>query len=362
MIDTVILMFENPKFRVLNYKAFTPSAYRIFNGKKENERCVQNSTDVDKENGIYKPKLTLLKTVFDYGYGICLMVEFSAPKLLFSNNIDELDDEDFEPLVDILLQRLLEMSVDIERKNLINAKTSKIHYSKNIDITNIATCLEIIDIIHKANISKRLESSRERFKNDGQLIRFRAENHELCFYDKVKEFFSLKGEEKKENQSQTELFNNLKDKQLFRMEFRFNEMDKLKEIFPKLNINVSEFTFRNLFRKEIARRVCGHYWQIVNNACLVPIFGKNDEENIRNNLIKHGLSTRDAFELVYPIKYANTHGMRRLKTECQSLYQKVRNINLPYEILTESQMYSVFQNITRSVDRFERLRLGDIFC
>lgn len=355
-------MFENSNFRILDYNAFIPSASRIFNGKKENERCYQNAKDEDKLNGIYKPKLTLLKIPFDYGYGICLFVEFSAPKLLFSNNIDELDDEDFEPLVDILLQRLFEMSVDIERKNLINAKTSKIHYSKNIDITNCGNCLDVINIIHKADISKRLESSRERFKDDGQLIRFYSKRYECCFYDKIKEFFSLKGEEKKENQSQTELFNYLKDKQLFRMEFRFNEIDKLKEIFPKLNIDVSEFTFRNLFRKEIAKRVCGHYWQIVNDACLVPIFGKNDEENMKNNLINQGFSKKEAFELVYPIKYANTHGMRRLKTECPSLYKKVRDINLPYEILTESQMYSVFQNITRSVDRFERLTLGDIFC
>ncbi|QED23017.1 hypothetical protein Deia_00209 [Candidatus Deianiraea vastatrix] len=355
-------MFENSNFRILDYNAFTPSAHRIFNGRNENERCYKNATEEDKKNGIYKPKLTLLKIKFDYGYGICLFVEFSAPKLLLSNNIDELDDEDFESLVDILSQRLFEMSVNIERKNLINAKTSKIHYSKNIDITNYGNCLDVINIIHKADIYKKLESSRERFKNDGQLIRFYSKRYECCFYDKIKEHFSLRGEEKKENQSQTELFNHLKDKQLFRMEFRFNEMDKLKEIFPKLNINISEFTFRNLFRKEIARRVCGHYWQIINNTCLVPIFGKNDEENIKNNLINQGFSTRDAFELVYSIKYANTHGMRKLKTECPSLYKKVRDINLLYEILTESPMYSVFQNITRSVDRFERLRLSDMFC
>ena len=174
MIDTVVMTIPEMNFKILNYDAFNPSArgifiqpyYKLSHGYIN---CIQTPTKKDKEQKIYKPRLTLSKRLLSGGYSIALKIEFSAPKLLFKNNFQELEEGDFDKVISILKKRLYEMSVDVEEDVLRSANVTAIHYSKNIILTT-ATASLIINLLRKFDISQRLDKGDTdyRWKRQGQ--------------------------------------------------------------------------------------------------------------------------------------------------------------------------------------------------
>lgn len=115
MIDTILLKVPYPNFSITRLDMFEPNARGIFtapflpfNGQRY-IKCINNPTKSDKLAGIYLPRLTLYKNVGKGkgGFITNLHIEFSAPKLLYGNNFDELAETDFEVVLKILRKQLL---------------------------------------------------------------------------------------------------------------------------------------------------------------------------------------------------------------------------------------------------------------
>src|SRR3972149_972964 len=126
MIDTIVLMLKQGMYKILEPDRFSPSARGLLNadyrlGGRANMKCVQNPI----QSGIYKPRLTLTGRINKkHNYEITLRVEFSAPKLLFDNNFDELEDNDFYEIIVALSQKLEDMGVSVDEINLVSAPVS----------------------------------------------------------------------------------------------------------------------------------------------------------------------------------------------------------------------------------------------
>ena len=144
MIDTIVLTLKDGMFTILDRNKFTPSASVLYDqinrnylGGRVNMKCVQNPTTTELKLGIYKPRLTLYKRPNKQGGSdMPLKIEFSAPKMLFGNNFDELTDSDFPNLLTKLKRTLKEMGVFILEDHLTSAPVSAIHFSKNIPLTD----------------------------------------------------------------------------------------------------------------------------------------------------------------------------------------------------------------------------------
>src|SRR5262249_9425762 len=101
MLDTVVLTLDRRQFEVLQPERFSPSAKGLLVppyyplGARGNFACVQNPTKADLQGGRYLPRLTLAKRKIPSGFALTLRIEFSAPKLVFGNNFDELESCDF---------------------------------------------------------------------------------------------------------------------------------------------------------------------------------------------------------------------------------------------------------------------------
>ena len=109
---------------------------------------MNNPTKEDKKNGVYKPKLTMIKR----GNRIYLKIEFSAPKLLFSNNLDELEEMDFDKVVNELRKKILEMGVRLFAVQVENAEVISFHPSKNIPLSKGYTSSFAIRELSKINL------------------------------------------------------------------------------------------------------------------------------------------------------------------------------------------------------------------
>lgn len=85
MLDTVILQIPIGCSAITDHNQFSPSTKGILDNQQGFSRYVNNPTKADRDKGIYKPKLTIIKR----GSRIYLKIEFSVPKLLFGNNLEE---------------------------------------------------------------------------------------------------------------------------------------------------------------------------------------------------------------------------------------------------------------------------------
>ena len=186
MIDAIMLLIQLGSFTILDKSRFSPNASNALSRFGEACRCYQNPIQ-ELQNGIYKPKLTISKKIVNTGINICLLIEFSIPKLIFGNNFEEVTEEHFDIIIQVLQDVLLSMAVKVETDVLMNAKVVRIHYSKNLVITEHSTCTEIIKVLGKSDISRRLDVSRTSYKNHGEIIRYHATSYELTFYDKLKD-------------------------------------------------------------------------------------------------------------------------------------------------------------------------------
>lgn len=262
MLDTIKLTLDKTMIAFIDKDKFQKETQ---NASRGYFTLVQNPTKSELQNGIYKPRLTLTNRFNTSGQrGLTLAIEFSAPKLLFGNNFDELTDNDFNAVIDKLEEVLKTMGVRVFHQLLLVAPISAIHYSKNIPLTDGITPHYLISKIKEANISLALDVNQTDYRNDGHSYKWHANSYEVAFYDKIKDLEAARKSDKraveKDNLLQLHLFEHLNKKRLevFRMEVRLNSRQKMKQLFPTLSIETS-LTFQSLFTASISQKVLLHY-------------------------------------------------------------------------------------------------------
>jgi hypothetical protein len=302
MIDTIVLTLKQGMFNIMRHDYFSPSTEGLYNpsdyyrlGSRSNMVCKQNPTPSELKAGIYKPRLTVTKRMNRLRqFEITMKVEFSVPKLLFGNNFDELEEADFEKVIQILKQKLRDMGVYIFESILINAPVSAIHYGKNIPLTDYTTPYTYLEMLSKSNINQRLDLNQTDFRNEGHSLKYRANSFEVVFYDKLKDLNKAKGSEKraeeKDNAVQLNLFEEKKMKKPFevlRMEVRLNKKQKLMQIIKRVGI-VAEPTFKTLFKKETAQKVLLYYLdEIEAGYPYLLTYTANDPKDFLSEFIIH---------------------------------------------------------------------------
>jgi hypothetical protein len=273
MLDTIVLTLDQQQFEVREPERFTPSAqgllvppyYRL--GARGYISCFQNPTRADLDAGRYLPRLTLSKRQARAGFAVTLRVEFSAPKLVFGNNFDELRSRDFERVLGTLHRSLVEMGIRITEDTLRAARVSAIHYSKNIAFTDFTTCSMVMSELERIDLNRRLDLWRTDYRNEGHVIRYHANSFEITFYDKLKDLQQARLSEKRAVESdygrQADLFANRnsfpKQLEVLRMEVRLGTRAKIMGVMGKIGADL-EPTFAALFDASVAKDVLLIFW------------------------------------------------------------------------------------------------------
>jgi len=376
MIDTIVLTIPKSKYIIMDYDKFSPSVRGFFErpyyslGSRNNFSCKQNPTKKDFLSGIYKPRLTVTKRVRKGGYVTPLRIEFSIPKLIFSNNFDEIQENDFEIVIRKLRERLKDMEILIKESDLINANVSAIHFSKNIALTDYSSCSMVINDLAKINLTKRLDLNKTSFRNGGQIIYYHSNSYEIAIYNKIKDLEQAKVSEKrsieKDNIIQLNLLDNLNKKKPFevlRIEVRLNDRNKIKRLLKRLNIDL-EPTFVNLFNQDISKSILTYFWdEIVKNTSFLSIDIREPfyllEIIIKNN---PNIKNSKALKLLASIiimQNAGTRNFRNLINKSSknnrfwySLMKEIKLLNLPMD-----SRYNPITEISEFIRRFKSLKL-----
>jgi hypothetical protein len=283
MLDTVVLTLARPWFEIIEPERFSPSANVLLLPQysvrsRGRFSCVLNPTKADRQTGRYWPRLALIRQKISSDWGLALRIEFSAPKLVFANNFDELQTCDFARVIEALHEALTSMGIHLSREALRRAPISAIHYSKNIPLTDYSTCSMAISDLQRIDLTKRLDLSRTDYRNEGHAIRYHANGFEVIFYDKLKDLEQALYSEKRgleqdyvvQEQMSRRLASLAKEAQILRMEVRLGTRRKIKSVLKCIGVD-TESTFEALFDARIAKSVLVQFWSPI--QAQLPLIG-----------------------------------------------------------------------------------------
>lgn len=264
MLDTVILSIPNTSYHVFRPYMFTPNADILKGPGNYLVKCVNNPTATDKKEGRYRPRMTLIKRMTKNGNATSLKVEFSVAKMLHGNNVDEVQESDFEGVVRALGRAMDEMGVYVRGDVIKRSAVAAFHPSKNIELSGGYTSPFVIRELHKINVSKAMDLNRDSFRNSGDSLQFYTNSHSLVVYDKVQDLKKpgKRAMDKDQNVLQLSLFDTLavrEKKEILRIEARLAKKIKMNAVLKRLGFKENP-TFRDVFRKKLCQAVLLDYW------------------------------------------------------------------------------------------------------
>lgn len=265
MIDTVCLLIPKDKLTVLDLSSYGVPTWNLHSKTDQYDKFVKNPSKRDLDSGLYFPRLTGYKRK-NYGQDANVRIEFSVPKLLYLNNLDELEDKDFPEVVETLKDRLQTMGIVVSKSILEKASVSSVHFSKNIQLEDGYTVTHLISEMNKVNLRKSFDFAKTRFMNDGQSLYAHTTAHQLVIYDKIADLGKDKKRaiDKDQNPYQRSLFAELnKDPELnevIRFEIRLNHKQKMNKIIEELGYTKNP-TFKEVFCSELSKKVVNSYWE-----------------------------------------------------------------------------------------------------
>ena len=156
MLDTVVLTIQRDKFTLLDPIKDLVAPWDLQSRTSKYEKYVKNPSARDKNAGLYQPRLTGVKRwTSGQAFQSVLKVEFSVPKLLYGNNLEEVEEKDFPLVIEALRSRLFQMGVIISIADLEAAPVTVFHPSKNIVLTNGYTASLVMKELAKINLKDR---------------------------------------------------------------------------------------------------------------------------------------------------------------------------------------------------------------
>ena len=324
MIDTVILSIPRDKITTYEMSYEKVPSWDLQSQTKIYSKHVKNPSERDMEGGLYFPRLTLIRRknrLMEWDSHV--KIEFSAPKLLYKNNVEELEDSQFGEVVRCLKDRLFRMGLNIENKDLVRAEVRAVHYSKNIELKHGYTSQYVIGELNKINLNKRFDLTRARYMNDGQSLYAYTQSHSLVIYDKIADLIRGKKRsiDKEQSAYQMSLFTPLAKRpeplEILRIEARLSQKRKMNSVFKKLGFTENP-TFKDVFSTKISQAVVWDYWETMLSTNMTLLFAHSLSSK---DLLKQVLITERKMKVKEAIYRAGLmwlvqegNGMRELRT------------------------------------------------
>lgn len=370
MLDTVILTIPRGYYR-LRPEAFTPNANILKMSGNYLIKCVNNPTATDKKEGFYKPRITLMKRPTKNGNEIPLKIEFSVAKMAYGNNVDEVQEKDFERVIVNLQEAMTEMFVYVKLEDLRNAKVSVFHPSKNIEFTKGYTSGFVINELHKIDVSQKMDLNKDSFRNNGHSLQFYTNSHSLVVYDKVQDLKkgNKRAIDKDQNPLQLSLFETLtkKDKkEVLRIEARLTKKVKMNAILKGLGLKENP-TFADIFKKDVCQKILINYWdELITGKNLFLFDVESNPKKTLEAIFKNRPDTKpkDALYLV-GLRVLSKEGIRDIRAVVEryatsrTWYRIADDLKLLDEISGKTY-HDWVRQIKDAIDDFKPFRLSDI--
>lgn len=366
MIDTVCLLIPKEKMRFLE----GVSSWELYSKTDQYLKFVRNPSKIEKSTGNYFPRLTGYKRKFSQEANV--RIEFSVPKLVYLNNLDELEDRDFPRVIEMLQERLADMGVILTKSVIEKAAVSSVHFSKNILLKDGYTVNHLISELNKIDLRKSFDFAKTRFINNGQSLYAHTTTHQLVIYDKIADLAKDKKRaiDKDQTLYQRSLFEHYNDKpeiqEIIRFEVRLNHKQKMNKLLEDLGYEKNP-TFKEVFSSEISKKVLLNYWEKIikekNKGLLSVSLSLKDILQVIF-LVDKGIKPKQAIYLLGLYMLAkDDDGMRQLRSIAtkrmheRSWYRMASDMRYASELITKNNLRDWVKQIDRDFSEFQTYRV-----
>jgi hypothetical protein len=295
-MDTVIIKIYGPsKFEFRNKTLFLPElSCRKYEDLSPTEIQSRNSSRSylrkfllhPKPSDEYIPRVEVFETLSKESNRIIyiLKITFSAPKLLYWNSVQEVDERDRQKILSALKRTLGSVGIVVEVEVLENAILEAVHACKNIPLPKTMRMREILAELGRMDISKVVDVTETQIKNGGRVLNFWAGTKEHCFYDKVSD--SLKPKNKRSDKGRIDYEKafigqyKLHDQEIFRYEYRLKKTQTTKSAINALLDRKpdTQVVFKDLFMPDLLKNLILTSWHklIERPENQLSLFGKID--------------------------------------------------------------------------------------
>lgn len=372
MIDTVIITISKEKILSLDNNQGSFPIWIMQSNGNGYTKWIKNMPKQKDINIPYYPRLTKYITS-DGGANIIekIKIEFSVPKLIYGNNLDEVEEQDFFVVIDTLQKRLMDMGEIVERADLEYASISTVHFAKNIPISEGYTSCSVMKEIGKINIHKKLELTKVNFKDEGKALQLYATNHSIVFYDKIADLAQYKKKAIDQDQmpQQFSLVDEIKKKKLpleiLRMEVRLCKKRKIDSVMQKIGFQKNS-TFKDVFKKDLCQKIIKWYWDtLIKGENLFLFELENNPKKLLKNLVRLNQKIK-AKEVVYLVglqalcrEDGGIHELRSIlekRITQRTWYRITKGIKLLNDISDKKFLCGWVRQIENAINNFESFK------
>lgn len=373
MIDTLIITIPKDKLEKLEN---TEGCFPVWTLHKRGigfEIWIKNTSKEEVKKGLSFIKLTgyIRNSSENRTSPKMVNIEFSVPKLLYGNNLDEVEEKDFPIVIDTLHRRLFEMGERTEKADLENAVISAFHPSKNIMLSDRYTAYGVIKELGKINLTKKLELTKVNFKNDGNAIQMYAINHSIVYYDKIADLNQNKKKAVDQDQTpqQFSLFEEIKKSQpsleILRMEVRLSKKTKINSVMEKLDFQKNP-VFKDVFKKDVCQKIVRWYWDsIIKGENLFLFELSNNPKQLYKNILRRNekMKVKQAMYMVgLSMLCKDDGGIRELRDISEkritqrNWYCISNDIKLLNKLADKKALHSWVKQVENAISDFEPYR------
>ena len=370
MLDTVILNIPRHQIRGIP-DGKSGKSWDLYSRTGTYEKYVKNPPR-GLHDGVYRPRLTGMRRYISKGqYASFLKVEFSAPKLIFGNNLEELADKDFPMVVDRLQDRLLEAGVIISKYNIENATVTAFHPSKNIVLSGGYTASLVSRELAKINLNKKFDFDKSSYRNDGQSLQAYTQAHAVVMYDKIADLAKPKKRaiDKDPAPNQLSLFQQIKIErpslEILRLEIRLTQKQKINGVLKNLGLPINP-TFAHVFKKDVCQKIVQSYWDTIIEGENLFLFGaeSNPKNLLKRVLRQHPkIRAKDAVYLVgLNLLCTDEGGIRELRSILEKRqsqrgwYRIAESIHLLNQSRSDKTLHGWVRQVRKTIKDFEPYR------
>lgn len=274
-MDTVIIKIYGPrKFQITNTSWFLPElTRREYNQLSPTEK---QSTRLYLRHFIlkppyydgYLPKVDIFETLTKSRDAVqyILKAEFSVPKLLYRNSLQEVSDRDLEKVISAFKKTLGGVGIVIGGDAIANARLSAVSVCKNVLLPRNIRMQEALTELQRVDISKVVDVTLKEEKNGGRWLHIYSGTVERVFYDKVADAMRPKVKRKDKGQINHERAvierYGLQNREVFRYEYRVKKAQTvMREVNTALGREPKTFVaFKDIFTPNLCKTLILKSW------------------------------------------------------------------------------------------------------
>lgn len=322
-------------------------------------RSYSDLSETEKEKNIYLRKFILKRNLVKNSYMPSIeiyekldknkkkvfrdvLIEFSVPKLILENNLEEISEMSFSNVISILRDKLYKIGISVKEGYLEEAIVTKAHFGKNILLPKEYTIKSIFDELKNTGMGKSYDSTEKVMtKNKDEIFHLYGGTKEYVFYDKIRDIKNnkIKSADKLKTSYEKELVKNLniEHREVLRYEYRLKNYRALQAEINKVLVRHHQETvvFKDLFNEELWKIIINKSWSKIIDKPenqLSLIFETKDKEKVKNIVRsvfeicagkKSGAHSQNEAFITIGLGYlASEYGMKFIIKEAERVWSK----------------------------------------